>query len=121
MSILQEFKDFALKGNVVDMSIGIIIGDAFWQIISSGVANVIMPFIGFMLGGVNFTTLQLVLREETLDQPALTLTYGTFLQSCVDFVIIAITIFLAVKTMNTLKSRTSHTTTRTHEKIVAPH
>ena len=105
MSILKEFKEFAVKGNAVDMAVGIIIGAAFGKIISSLVADVIMPPIGVLVGGVDFTKLAVILKEKVGDAPAVTLNYGNFIQSIVDFTIIAFAIFLVVKLINNLKKQ----------------
>ena len=104
MSMLQEFKEFAMKGNVVDLAVGVIIGGAFGKIVSSLVADVIMPPIGVMMGGVDFTKLGVVLKEAVDDKtPAVMLNYGNFIQSIVDFTIVAFAIFMAIKLMNKLK------------------
>lgn len=103
MSMLQEFKDFAIKGNVIDMSVGIIIGAAFGKIVSSFVADVIMPPIGVLVGGVDFTKLAFKIKEASADAPAVTLNYGNFLQTMVDFTIIAVAIFIVIKLINNLK------------------
>ncbi len=105
MGMMQEFKDFAVKGNVVDMAVGIIIGGAFGKIVSSFVADVIMPPIGMLMGGVDFTNLAVTLKEAVGDTPAVLLSYGKFIQSLVDFTIIAFAIFLAVKVINNLKKK----------------
>ena len=105
MSMMSEFKSFAMRGNVVDMAVGIIIGGAFGKIISSFVANVLMPPIGLLIGGVNFTDLAYTLREAAGDVAAVTLNYGAFIQSVVDFVIIAFAIFMAIKGMNSMKKK----------------
>lgn len=103
MSALKEFKEFAVKGNVIDLAVGVVIGAAFGKIVSSLVADVIMPPIGFLIGGVNFSNLKITLREALADKPAVTLNYGVFLQSVFDFLIIAWAIFMFVKVINTLK------------------
>ncbi len=103
MSMVQEFKEFAMRGSVVDLAVGVVIGGAFGKIVSSVVADVIMPPIGVLMGGVDFTDLKIVLKEAVGEVPAVTLNYGSFIQSCVDFLIIAIAIFLLVKFMNSLK------------------
>ncbi len=103
MGMMQEFKEFAVKGNVVDMAVGIIIGAAFGKIVSSFVADVVMPPIGVMVGGVDFSNLAVTLQEAVGDTPAVMLKYGTFIQSIVDFVIVALAIFIAVKVVNNLK------------------
>jgi large conductance mechanosensitive channel len=111
MSIVKEFKDFAMKGNVVDLAVGIIIGGAFGKIVSSIVADIIMPPIGLLMGGVNFTDLKLVIKAAEIDlatqalKPAVTINYGQFLQVTVDFIIVAFAIFMLVKGMNTLKKK----------------
>jgi len=105
MSILKEFKEFAVKGNAVDMAVGIIIGAAFGKIISSLVADVVMPPIGVLVGGVDFTKLGITIKEAVGDVPAVTLNYGNFIQSVVDFTIIAFAIFMIVKLINKLKKQ----------------
>ncbi|MEH6492176.1 large-conductance mechanosensitive channel protein MscL [Halopseudomonas sp.] len=105
MSMLQEFKTFALRGNVVDMAVGIIIGAAFGKVVSSFVTNVVMPPLGLMIGGVDFADLAIVLKEAQGELPAVTLGYGLFIQSVVDFLIIAAAIFVAVRVMNSLKRK----------------
>jgi large conductance mechanosensitive channel len=105
MSVLKEFKEFAVKGNAVDMAVGIIIGAAFGKIISSLVADVIMPPIGILVGGVDFTKLAITLKEAAGNAPAVTLNYGNFIQSVVDFTIIAFAIFMVVKLINKLKKQ----------------
>lgn len=105
MKVIQEFKTFAVKGNVIDMAVGIIIGAAFGKIVSSFVGDVIMPPIGVILGGVDFSNLSVTLKEATLNKPAVVLSYGKFIQTVVDFTIIAFSIFLMVKAINTLKQR----------------
>ena len=105
MSMMSEFKSFAMRGNVVDMAVGIIIGGAFGKIISSFVANVLMPPIGLLIGGVDFSDLALTLQEASGEVAAVTLNYGAFIQSVVDFVIIAFAIFMAIKGMNSMKKK----------------
>ncbi len=105
MGLLQEFKEFAMRGNVVDMAVGIVIGGAFGKIVSSFVADVLMPPIGLLLGGVDFTNLSIVLKEAVGNSPAVTLNYGKFIQSVVDFTIIAFAIFMVIKAMNTLQKK----------------
>ena len=97
MSFIQDFKAFALKGNVVDMAVGVIIGGAFGKIVTSVVNNIIMPPIGVLTGGVDFTDLKLVIKEAEGEAEAVTLNYGQFVQDVVDFLIIAFCIFLMVK------------------------
>jgi large conductance mechanosensitive channel len=105
MGMLQEFKTFAFKGNVVDMAVGIIIGVAFGKIVSSLVGDVIMPPIGVILGGVDFSNLSIVLKAAVDQAPAVTLNYGKFIQAIIDFIIIAFSIFILVKGINTLKRK----------------
>jgi len=105
MNILKEFKTFAMKGNVIDMAVGIIIGAAFGKIVSSFVNNVLMPPLGILIGGVDFTNLAIVLKEAVGETPAVTLSYGIFIQTVVDFLIIAFAIFLTIKAMNALKKK----------------
>lgn len=105
MSMLKEFKEFAVKGNVVDMAVGVIIGAAFGKIITSLVGDVIMPPIGVALGGVDFSGLSIVVQEAIDKKPAVVISYGKFLQTIIDFVIIAFVIFMAVKAMNSLKKK----------------
>lgn len=103
MGVLNEFKAFAVKGNVVDMAVGIIIGAAFGKIVSSFVGDVIMPPIGLMLGGVDFSDLAVTLKAAEGATPAVVLSYGKFIQSIIDFVIIAFAIFMGIKAINRLK------------------
>ncbi|MFV0456606.1 MAG: large-conductance mechanosensitive channel protein MscL [Pseudomonas sp.] len=105
MSFLSEFKTFAVRGNVIDMAVGIIIGAAFGKIVSSFVDGLVMPPLGLLIGGVNFSDLAIVLKEAVGDVPAVTLNYGMFIQTVVDFAIIAFAIFLAIKAINTLKRK----------------
>ena len=105
MSMLSEFKSFAMRGNVVDMAVGIVIGGAFGKIVSSFVANVLMPPIGLLLGNVDFSDLAVTLREATEEAAAVTLGYGAFIQTVVDFLIIAFAIFMVVKAMNSVMEK----------------
>lgn len=105
MSMMKEFKEFAMKGNVVDMAVGIIIGTAFGKIVSSFVADVIMPPIGVLLGGVDFSRLAITLKEAMGDDPAVVIGYGKFIQTLIDFTIIAFAIFIAVKAINSLRKK----------------
>ena len=105
MSILKEFKDFAVKGNAVDMAVGLIIGASFGKIVSSMVNDVIMPPIGLLIGGVDFKNLKLVLKAATVDKPEVTLNYGLFVNNVIDFLIVAFAIFLVVKALNSLKKK----------------
>jgi large conductance mechanosensitive channel len=103
MSILQEFKEFAIKGNAIDMAVGIIVGAAFGKTVSSLVADVFMPPIGVLIGGVDFTKLAVTIKGAADNAPAVTLNYGNFIQTVVDFTIIAFVIFMVVKLINNLK------------------
>ena len=111
MGFLQEFKAFAMKGNVVDMAVGVIIGGAFGKIVSSLVADVFMPLIGLVVGGVNFTDLKVTLKEavpasEGVEEAAaVTLNYGQFIQNVFDFVIIAFCIFLFIKLLSSFNKK----------------
>ena len=115
-NFIQEFKEFALKGNVMDMAVGVIIGGAFGKIVTSFVSDVLMPPLGTLLGGADFTNMKVVLKEAVPAQldaagneiaaatEAVTLNYGAFIQNIVDFIIIAICIFLMIKGINKLSS-----------------
>ncbi|WP_044872217.1 large-conductance mechanosensitive channel protein MscL [Pseudomonas sp. LFM046] len=103
MSLLSEFKAFAVKGNVVDMAVGIIIGAAFGKIVSSFVGDVIMPPIGLLIGGVDFSDLAITLKAAEGNVPAVVLAYGKFIQTVLDFIIVAFAIFMGVKAINQLK------------------
>ena len=105
MSMLQEFKAFAVRGNVVDMAVGIIIGAAFGKIVSSAVADVVTPPLGLLIGGVDFSDLTITLREAVGDKAAILLSYGKFLQATFDFAIVAFAVFLLVKGINHLKRK----------------
>ena len=102
--ILQEFKQFAMRGNVVDMAVGIIIGGAFGKIVSSIVADLIMPAVGLLVGGVNFTDLKITLKHAVIS-PAVSINYGNFIQVTLDFIIIAFAVFLLVKGVNALSKK----------------
>ncbi len=103
MSMIQEFKEFAVKGNVIDMAVGVIIGTAFGKIVSSFVADVVMPPIGVLLGGVNFSDLAFTVKEAIGESPAVVVAYGRFTQTVIDFTIIAFVIFMVVRVINSLK------------------
>lgn len=110
MGFFKEFKEFAVKGNVIDMAIGVVIGGAFGKIVTSLVSDVIMPLIGAATGGLNFTEWKWVIRQavmdgETVVKPELTMNWGNFIQVIFDFIIIAFCIFLVVKGMNKLKKK----------------
>jgi len=108
MGLLQEFKEFAVKGNAIDMAVGIVVGAAFNKIISSLVNDVIMPPIGLLLGGVDFKNLEVVLKKATVSAtgepllPAVALRYGLFINTLIDFLIVAFTIFVVIKAVNRL-------------------
>jgi large conductance mechanosensitive channel len=103
MSIVKEFKEFAVKGNVIDLAVGVIIGAAFGKIVSSFVADVVMPPLGLLTSGVDFKDLAWTLRAAEGKSPAVLLKYGVFLQSIFDFFLVAAAIFLAVKAINAMK------------------
>jgi large conductance mechanosensitive channel len=111
MSLVKEFKEFAMRGNVVDLAVGIIIGGAFGKIVSSVVADVIMPPIGLLLGGVKFTDLKIMLTDPVVDaagvitKQSVSINYGNFIQALVDFLIIAFAIFMMIKAMNSMKKK----------------
>ena len=99
MGLIKEFKEFAIRGNVIDLAVGVVIGGAFGKIVTSFVDNILMPPIGYALGGVNFNDLKFVLNETA------SINYGAFIQSIIDFTIIAFAIFMMVKAINSLKKK----------------
>ena len=103
MSFIKEFREFAMRGNVVDMAVGVIIGGAFGKIVSSLVADVFMPVLGILTGGVDFKDLKITLADAMGETPAVTLNYGVFIQNVFDFIIIAFAIFMMIKALNKLK------------------
>ena len=103
MSFLKEFREFAVRGNVVDMAVGVIIGGAFGKIVSSLVGDVVMPVLGILTGGVDFKDLKITLAQAVGETPAVTLNYGAFVQNVFDFVIIAFSIFMMIKGINKVK------------------
>ncbi|MBL7904846.1 MAG: large-conductance mechanosensitive channel protein MscL [Bacteroidales bacterium] len=110
MKLVDEFKAFAMRGNVVDMAVGIIIGGAFGKIISSFVGDVLMPPLGLLLGGIDFKDMSVTLKDAVMNgaevvTPAVSLNYGMFIQNVVDFLIIAFAIFMAIKAMNSMKKK----------------
>ena len=110
MGMVKEFKEFAMRGNVMDMAVGIIIGGAFGKIISSFVADVLMPPIGVLLGGTDFTGLKIILKDKVVEadkivKEAVTLNYGNFIQVTIDFLIIAFAIFMMIKMMNSMNRK----------------
>ena len=105
MGMVREFKEFAVKGNVVDMAVGVIIGGAFGKIVSSLVTDVVMPPIGVLIGGVDFSKLAFTLQEATATAPAVVISYGKFIQTVVDFTIVAAVIFMVIKGINSMKRK----------------
>jgi len=105
MAMISEFKEFAMRGNVVDMAVGIIIGGAFGKIVSSFVNDVIMPPIGMLLGNADFSSLAITLKEQTAEIAAVTLKYGVFINTVLDFIIVAFAIFIVIKQMNRLQKK----------------
>lgn len=105
MSFLREFRNFAMRGNVFDLAVGVVLGGAFGRIVTAMVDGLIMPVVGVLVGGVNFTDLVLTLREAEGDAPAVVIRYGAFIQTVVDFVIIAFAIFLFVRGMSRLRRK----------------
>jgi large conductance mechanosensitive channel len=119
MSLTKEFKEFISRGNVVDLAVGVIIGAAFGKIVTSLVNDIIMPPVGLILGGINFSNFRVVLKEGSVDPTgkaieAVTLNYGSFIQTGIDFIIIAAAIFLFVKAFNAMKRKEEDT------KVIAP-
>jgi|TARA_Y100001968_G_C19317436_1_gene697472 large conductance mechanosensitive channel len=105
MGFLSEFKAFAVRGNVIDLAVGLVIGTAFGKIVSSLVADIISPPLGLLIGGVDFSGLSVTLRQAVGDTPAVTLNYGVFIQTVISFVIVAFAIFLVVRAINSLKRK----------------
>jgi large conductance mechanosensitive channel len=111
MSILKEFKAFAMRGNVIDLAVGVIIGAAFGKIVASFVSDILMPPIGLLLGGVNFTDIKINLHEAVVDgtgkvmKEAVVMRLGNFIQALVDFIIVAFSIFMFVKGINSLSKK----------------
>ena len=105
MSVIKEFRDFAMRGNVVDMAVGIIIGSAFGKIVTSLVNDIIMPPIGLLLGGIDFNSFAITIKKATADAPAVAIRYGSFVNIVVDFVIVAFVLFAVIKVMNTVKRK----------------
>lgn len=105
MSFVKEFREFAVKGNVVDMAVGIIIGAAFGKVVSSLVSDVFMPPLGWMIGGVDFSELAIVLPEIIEGKGPVSILYGKFIQTILDFTIVAFAIFMMVKVVNRLKKK----------------
>jgi large conductance mechanosensitive channel len=105
MGVLKEFKEFAMRGNVVDMAVGIVIGAAFGNIVSSLVSDVIMPPIGLLLGGIDFSQMAITLKEKTVAAEAVTINYGVFFNTVLDFIIVAFAIFIVIKQINRFKKK----------------
>ena len=105
MGLLQEFKEFAMRGNVVDMAVGIVIGGAFGGIVNSLVKDVVMPPIGMAMNKVDFTSLKVVLQEKAGDAAEVSINYGLFITTVINFIIVALAIFVVIKAMNTLKKK----------------
>ncbi len=103
--MVKEFKEFAMKGNVVDMAVGIIIGAAFGRIVTSLVTDVLMPPIGILLGGLDFSSFVIMLKEASGTQPAVVIKYGVFINVIIDFIIVALCIFLMIRAMNAMRKR----------------
>jgi large conductance mechanosensitive channel len=121
MSIIKEFKEFAVKGNMVDLAVGIIIGGAFGKVVSSIVADVLMPPLGLLIGGLNFTDIKFKLKEAAMDATGktthdpVTLNIGNFIQSLVDFAIVALAVFLLVKAINSMHRKAEEAPVPTKE------
>jgi large conductance mechanosensitive channel len=105
MSMIKEFKEFAMRGNVVDLAVGIIIGGAFGKIVTSLVNDVIMPPIGVLLGGVDFSSLAITLKQAAAGEPGVVIKYGSFINTVIDFVIVAFAIFLLIRAINSFKKK----------------
>ncbi|MES1941029.1 large-conductance mechanosensitive channel [Salinisphaera sp. T5B8] len=105
MGLLTEFKAFAVRGNVIDLAVGLVIGSAFGKIVSSLVADIISPPLGLLIGGVDFSGLSVTLRQAVGETPAVTLNYGAFVQTVISFVIVAFAMFVVVRAMNSLKRK----------------
>ncbi len=105
MSMMQEFKAFAMRGNVVDLAVGVVIGVAFGKIVSSLVADVVMPVIGLLVGGIDFSDMAMTLKAAQGDTPAVLLSYGKLVQATFDFIIVAFAIFMVVKGINSAKKK----------------
>lgn len=116
--MFQEFKKFAMKGNVMDMAIGVIIGGAFGKIVSSLVTDIIMPPLGWITGGINFSNLKLTLKAATETAPALTLNYGIFINTIIDFIIIAFSIFIVIRQINKFKKKEEAKITPPNEEVL---
>ena len=105
MGMVKEFKEFAMKGNMVDLAVAVVIGGAFGKIVTSFVNDIIMPPIGMLLGGVDFSDLKILLKEAVGEIPAVTLNYGAWISTLIDFLIVALVIFMVIKGLNSLKKK----------------
>jgi large conductance mechanosensitive channel len=105
MGMMKEFKEFAMRGNVMDMAVGIVVGAAFGKIVSSFVNDVLMPPIGVLLGNVDFSKLMITVKEAAGETPAVTIKYGVFINTVIDFVIVAFAIFLVIRAMNRMMKK----------------
>lgn len=111
MSLMKEFKDFAMKGNVVDLAVAVVIGAAFGKIVSSLVNDIIMPIVGVLTGGINFSDKKVILHPAILDaagkvlKPENAITYGAFIQAIIDFLIVAFAIFMAIKALSNMQKK----------------
>lgn len=103
--MMKEFKEFAMRGNVVDLAVAVVIGGAFGKIVTSFVNDVIMPPIGLLMGGVDFADLKLILKEATEEAEAVTMNYGVFINTLIDFIIVAFAIFMVIKALNSMKRK----------------
>ncbi len=116
--MFKEFKNFAIKGNVIDMAVGIVIGTAFGKIVSSFVSDIIMPPIGVLTGGVDFSNLSIILKKATEETQVVTLNYGTFINTALDFIIIALAIFLVIKQINRFNKKEEAKPSKPSEEIL---
>lgn len=105
MEMLKEFKAFAMKGNVVDLAVAVVIGGAFGKVVTSVVNDIIMPPIGMLLGGVDFSELKVIMKEATEEAEAVAINYGAFINTIIDFLIVAFAIFMVIKALNTTKKK----------------
>lgn len=121
MSFIKEFREFAMRGNVVDMAVGVIIGGAFGKIVSSLVSDIFMPVLGILTGGIDFKDMKFVLAQAQGDVPAVTLNYGVFIQNVIDFIIIAFAIFMMIKALNKVRKPEEKKAGPTSEEIGRAH
>lgn len=117
-TILNEFKQFAIKGNVIDMAVGIVIGTAFGKIVNSFVDDIIMPPIGVITGGIDFSDLAITIKEASADSAAVTLKYGLFINNIIDFTIIAFSMFIVIKQMNRMRKKKETPEKATPEEVI---